>query len=136
VMVCLGRVQFEATLPIYGVKQTSPSTARISQRGLTALAHPTTVCAYSDRRYYMREVLLLRWSQIGIVLCGLALIAIGIGLPVPSLAMLLGIALSAIGAGLVYELMLNRRGEGDGAMAMLLPLAGGLSGVYALMTAV
>lgn len=84
----------------------------------------------------MREVLLLRWSQIGIVLCGLALIAIGIGLPVPSLAMLVGIALSAIGAGLVYELMLNRRGEGDGAMAMLLPLAGGLSGVYALMTAV
>jgi hypothetical protein len=82
----------------------------------------------------MREVLLLRWSQAGIVLCGLALIAVGSGVRVPALAMLVAVALSGAVAGVIYEGKLHRRGEGEGLLAVLLPLIGGMSGVYALVT--
>ncbi len=81
----------------------------------------------------MREVLLLRWSQAGIVLCGLALIAIGSGLQVPSLTALVAVALSGVVAGIIYEGKLLRRGEGEGLRAIVLPLVGGMSGVYALV---
>ncbi len=81
----------------------------------------------------MREILLLRWSQIGIVVCGLALIAIGSGVRVPALAMLIVVALSSVVAGLIYEGKLHRRGEGEGFVAALLPLIGGMSGVYAAL---
>lgn len=84
----------------------------------------------------MREILLLRWSQTGIVLCGLALIAIGSGVHVPLLAALVGIALGGVGAGLIYEGMQRRRGAGDGPLAFMLPLVGGMSGVYALLAGI
>lgn len=84
----------------------------------------------------MREILLLRWSQAGIVLCGLALIAAGSGVHVPLLTALLGIALSGAIAGVIYESKLRRRGEGDGLLAIVLPVIGGMSGVYALLTGV
>lgn len=83
----------------------------------------------------LRADLLLRWSQAGIVLCGLALIAIGSGRSVPWLAAILTVALSGVVAGLIYEVQQRRRGAGDGAFAVLLPLAGGVSGIYALMAA-
>lgn len=82
----------------------------------------------------MREILLLRWSQAGIVVCGLALIAIGSGVRVPALAMLIVVALSGVVAGVIYEGKLYRRGEGEGMRSVLLPLIGGMSGVYALVT--
>ncbi|MDB6063469.1 MAG: hypothetical protein JWM78_3572 [Verrucomicrobiaceae bacterium] len=84
----------------------------------------------------MREVLLLRWSQAGLVLCGLVLIAIGSGVHIPLLATLVGIVLTAAAAGVIYEGKLLRRGEGDGLFALLLPIAGGLSGVYVLAAGV
>ena len=84
----------------------------------------------------MREELLLRWSQAGIVLCGLALIAVGSGVHVPLLTALLGVALSGAIAGVIYEGKLRRRGEGDGLFAMVLPVIAGMSGLYALLTGV
>jgi hypothetical protein len=81
----------------------------------------------------MREILLLRWSQAGIVLCGLALIAIGSGLQVPLLTALVAVALSGAVAGIIYEGKLLHRGEGEGLLAIVLPLVGGMSGVYALV---
>lgn len=84
----------------------------------------------------MREIMLLRWSQAGIVLCGLALIAVGSGIRIPSLTTLVVIALSGVVAGVIYESKLHRRGEGEGLLAVLLPLIGGMSGVYALVASV
>lgn len=81
----------------------------------------------------MREIMLLRWSQTGIVLCGLALIAVGSGVRIPSLTTLVVLALSGVVAGLIYEGKLHRRGESEGLLAVMLPLVGGMSGVYALV---
>ncbi|HEY3700423.1 MAG TPA: hypothetical protein VGK97_13890 [Spongiibacteraceae bacterium] len=77
---------------------------------------------------------MLRWSQTGMLLCGLLLIMIGIGVQAPWLRMLTQLALSGAIAGMIYENRLRRRGESDG-VAILLPLAGGLSGVFALIAA-
>ena len=82
-----------------------------------------------------REILLLRWSQLGVLLCGLLLIMIGAGIHAVWLRTWLELALSGAVAGLVYEQRLRQRGEGDG-LAVLLPLASGAAGMLALLTAV
>lgn len=82
----------------------------------------------------MRETFLLRWSQTGMLLCGLLLIMIGVGVQAPWLSTLTQLAISGAIAGMIYEQRLRQRGESDG-VAMLLPLASGLSGVFALIAA-
>lgn len=84
--------------------------------------------------FAMSETVLLRWSQIGMLLCGLLLIMIGVGVQAPWLRTLTQLAISGAIAGLIYENRLRRRGESEGA-AILLPLVGGLSGVFALIAA-
>ncbi len=83
----------------------------------------------------LREIILLRWSQIGMLLCGLLLIMIGAGIHAAWLRTWLQLALSGAIAGLIYEHRLRQRGEGDG-IAILLPLVSGLSGMLALVAAV
>lgn len=82
----------------------------------------------------IREILLLRWSQIGMLMCGLLLIMIGIGVQAPWLSTLTLLGIAGAIAGMIYESRLHRRGESNGA-AILLPLVGGLSGVFALLAA-
>jgi hypothetical protein len=84
---------------------------------------------------YFRETVLLRWSQLGVLMCGLLLIMIGVGIHAPWLRTWLLLALSGAIAGLIYEHRLRQRGEGD-SIAILLPLASGLSGMLALVAAV
>jgi uncharacterized protein YcfJ len=74
-----------------------------------------------------RETLLLRGCQIGIVISGLLLILIGIGVH----AAVIGVW-GAI-SGLIYENKRRRRGEGDSVVAILLPIAGALSGTFVLL---
>jgi hypothetical protein len=82
----------------------------------------------------IREIVLLRWSQIGMLLCGLLLIMIGVGVQAPWLRTLTHLAISGAVAGMIYENRLRQRGESSG-VAILLPLAGGFSGVFALIAA-
>lgn len=79
--------------------------------------------------------MLLRWSQISIVLCGLLLIMIGVGIHALWLRTSLLLALSGAIAGLIYELRLRQRGESDG-FAALLPVVSAISGIVALITAI
>ncbi len=83
----------------------------------------------------MHEVLLLRWCQAGIILCGILLILIGSGVQIRWLHAAVLVVASGVIAGLLYEGRRRLRGEGDGLVAMLLPLAGGLSGMFALLHA-
>ncbi len=83
----------------------------------------------------LHEIVLLRWSQLGVLLCGLLLIMIGVGIHAPWLRTCLQLAVTGAVAGLVYERLLRQRGESDGA-ALWLPLASGVSGMAALLTAV
>ena len=105
----------------------------------------TTVYAYSHAlgvvmrdslvlrdKLVIREIVLLRWSQTSVLLCGLLLIMIGAGVQAPWLRTLTQLAIGAAIAGMIYENRLRQRGESDG-VAMLLPLAGGLSGMFALI---
>ena len=80
-----------------------------------------------------RETLLLRSCQIGIVISGLLLILIGIGVQAAWLQALALVGVSGAISGLIYENKRRRRGEGDSAVAILLPLAGVLSGAFALL---
>lgn len=82
-----------------------------------------------------REIMLLRWSQLGILLSGLLLIMIGIGVQTIWLRTSLLLALSGAIAGLFYEHRLRQRGESDG-VAALLPVASGVSSLLALVVAV
>lgn len=82
-----------------------------------------------------REIMLLRWSQLGILLSGLLLIMIGIGVQTIWLRTSLLLALSGAIAGLLYEHRLRQRGESDG-VAALLPVASGVSSLLALVVAV
>jgi hypothetical protein len=80
-----------------------------------------------------RETLLLRGCQIGIVISGLLLILIGIGVHAAWLQALAVIGVSGAISGLIYENKRRRRGEGDSVVAILLPLAGALSGTFVLL---
>ena len=80
----------------------------------------------------MQDVFLLRWSQAGLLLCGLLLILIGAGVRTAALPSLLALALTGVAAGILHEHKARRRGEGDGFAALLLPIAGGMSGTFAL----
>ncbi len=82
-----------------------------------------------------REIMLLRWSQLGGLLCGLLLILIGVGIQMIWLRTSLLLALSGAMAGLLYEHRLRQRGETDG-VAALLPVASGVSSLLALVVAV
>lgn len=82
-----------------------------------------------------KEMMLLRWSQGGVLLCGLLLVMIGAGINPPWLRTCLQLALSGAVAGLIYEHRLRQRGESDG-IAALLPVVSGVSGMLALITAV
>lgn len=81
-----------------------------------------------------KDVMLLRWSQFGGLLCGLLLIMIGTGIHAPWLRTCLQLALSGTLAGLYYEHRLRQRGESDG-IAALLPVASGVSSLVALVVA-
>ncbi|HET8711072.1 MAG TPA: hypothetical protein VFM32_06840 [Spongiibacteraceae bacterium] len=81
-----------------------------------------------------REIVLLRWSQLGALLCGLLLIMIGVGIQAPWLRACLQLALTGTMAGLFYEHRLRQRGESDG-FAALLPVASGVSSLLALVVA-
>ena len=83
----------------------------------------------------IREVMLLRWSQFGMLLCGLLLIMIGIGIHAAWLRTPLLLVFSGALAGLIYEHRLCQRDESDG-FAALLPTASGVFGLFALMTGV
>jgi len=83
----------------------------------------------------LREIVLLRWSQFGMLLCGLLLIMIGAGIHAAWLRTPLLLVFSGALAGLIYEHRLCEREESDG-FAALLPTASGVLGVFALMTAV
>jgi len=82
-----------------------------------------------------REIMLLRWSQLGGLLCGLLLILIGAGIQMIWLRTSLLLALSGAIAGVLYEHRLRQRGETDG-VAALLPVASGVSSLLALVVAV
>lgn len=77
------------------------------------------------------EKRLLRACQLGLVIGGGALIALGCGAAWarPCAALAIGGAL----AGLAYHHRLRRRGAGEGAVALALPMAGLVSGVFALL---
>jgi hypothetical protein len=84
----------------------------------------------------MQDIFLLRWSQAGLLLCGLLLILIGAGVrtaSLPSFPSLLALAFTGVAAGIAYEHKLRQRGEGEGMASLLLPIAGGMSGAFALM---
>lgn len=81
----------------------------------------------------MREMLLLRWCQISVALCGLFFIVIGSGVALPWLPPLGVLALSGALAGAIHESRLWRRGESSGAVALVLPLLGGVTGTFALL---
>ena len=81
----------------------------------------------------MRDILLLRWCQASIVLCGVLFIAIGSGIAQPWLPLLALLALSGALAGAIHESRQWRRGESSGALSLLLPLIGGASGTFALL---
>lgn len=81
----------------------------------------------------MKDTLLLRICQLGIAVGGILLILSGYGihtgwLRLPALATLAG----AI-AGLCHESRRSRRGEGEGMLALMLPMVGVVSGIFALM---
>jgi hypothetical protein len=80
-----------------------------------------------------RETLLLRGCQIGIVISGLLLILIGIGVHAAWLQGVAVIGVSGAISGLIYENKRRRRGEGDSVVAILLPIAGALSGTFVLL---
>jgi hypothetical protein len=80
-----------------------------------------------------KEALLLRSCQAGILISGTLLILIGIGVHAAWLQALALIGVSGAISGLIYENNRRRRGEGDGIVAVLLPLAGVLSGAFALL---
>ncbi len=82
----------------------------------------------------IRETLLLRWSQLGVMLCGLLLIMIGLGIPAMWLRTPLLLVFTGAAAGLIYEHRLCQREESDG-FAALLPTASGVFGLFALMAA-
>lgn len=84
----------------------------------------------------MQDIFLLRWSQAGLLLCGLLLILIGVGVRVTSLPSLLALAFTGIAAGILYEHKLRQRGESEGVLPLLLPIAGGMSGALALLVSV
>ena len=81
----------------------------------------------------MRDVLLLRWCQVSIVLCGLLFIAIGSGVTLPWLPPLALLSLSGALAGALYEKSQRGRGESEGMLPLLLPAIGGVSGTFALL---
>lgn len=83
----------------------------------------------------VQEVVLLRWSQFGMLLCGLLLIMIGVGIHAAWLRTPLLLVFTGAVAGLLYEHRLCQREESDG-FAALLPTASGVLGMFALMTAV
>lgn len=82
----------------------------------------------------MREILLLRWCQASVLLCGVLLIAIGSGVAQPWLPMLVLLALSGTLTGALYEKMRRVRGESEGFVPLLLPALGGISGAFVLIT--
>ncbi len=82
-----------------------------------------------------REIVLLRWSQFGMLLCGLLLIMIGAGIRATWLHTPLLLVFSATLAGLIYEHRLCQRNESDG-FAALLPTASGVLGIFVLTTAI
>jgi crotonobetainyl-CoA:carnitine CoA-transferase CaiB-like acyl-CoA transferase len=81
----------------------------------------------------MKDTLLLRSCQLGIAVGGILLILSGYGihtgwLRLPAFATLVGAV-----AGLCYESRRTRRGEGEGIQALMLPVAGVVSGIFALV---
>lgn len=80
------------------------------------------------------EIILLRWSQFGMLLCGLLLIMVGVGIRATWLHTPFLLVFSGVVAGLIYEHRLCQRDESDG-FAALLPSASGVMGMFALMTA-
>jgi hypothetical protein len=89
---------------------------------------------YKQSMQDLREIALLRWSQFGVLLCGLLLIMIGVGIHATWLRTSLLLVFSGAIAGLIYEHLLCLRGESDG-FAAVLPTASGVLGMFALMTA-
>ena len=82
----------------------------------------------------MREMLLLRWCQASVILCGVLLIAIGSGVARPWLPLLVLLALSGTLTGALHEKMRRVRGESEGLVPLLLPALGGVSGAFVLLT--
>ena len=82
----------------------------------------------------MSPILLLRWSQTGLILCGLLLIATGSGVQLPWLSALIPLALTGAIAGVIHEGQLWRRGESQEWLPLLLPVVGGFSGAFAWLS--
>jgi hypothetical protein len=79
-----------------------------------------------------KATLLLRSCQLGILAAGILLIAIGCGLHAGWVRALVLLLATAAATGLFYE---NRRSHrGEGPIALALPVAGALSGIFALLT--
>ena len=77
--------------------------------------------------------LLLRSCQLGIVIGGAALIALGCGATADWLRPLALCAAGGALAGLVYQSRQRRRGRDEGLLAFALPVAGMLSGLFTLL---
>jgi hypothetical protein len=81
----------------------------------------------------MKDKLLLRICQLGIAVGGILLILSGYGLQTGWLRLPAIVTLAGGIAGLIYENRLSQRGEGQGPAALMLPTAGLISGIFALM---
>jgi hypothetical protein len=81
----------------------------------------------------MQDTLLLRGCQAGLLVGGMLLILIGIGVSTALIRPLALLAVSGAIAGLIHEARMRSRGQGDSIVAVLLPIAGALSGTFILL---
>lgn len=79
----------------------------------------------------MKEIVLLRSCQLGILAGGILLICMGCGIGTQWLRPLIAILVIGAVTGLLYEQKAN--GNGDGPIALALPALGALSGVFVLV---
>jgi hypothetical protein len=80
-----------------------------------------------------QEKLLLRGCQLGLVIGGAALIALGCGAAAAWTRPFAALAIGGALAGLAYHDRRRRRGAGEGPVALAMPIAGLVSGVFALL---
>lgn len=83
----------------------------------------------------MKATLLLRGSQFSLVIGGLLLILIGSGIHTEWIRPLVFATIVGGIVGFIYEAQLRRRGEGDDIVALLLPAAGMVSGIFVFINA-
>jgi hypothetical protein len=81
----------------------------------------------------MKDALLLRASQISLVVGGVLLILIGSGVDMDWMRSLAFATIVGGIAGLVRQEWIERRGAGDDLAGFLLPAAGMVSGVFVLI---